>query len=97
MKDLFSIEQMAEESVKKIMLDIVKILHKHGIDNPSVGAVMRLVGLPTDVAELWERYYLSLDDNGKLGVSMKQSEQDSDIKPDIADFQPEKYSKKTIH
>ena len=97
MKDLFSIEQMAEESVKKIMLDIVKILHKHGIDNPSVGAVMRLVGLPTDVAELWERYYLSLDENGKLGIGMKLSEQDSDNNSDIANLLPEKYFKKTIH
>jgi hypothetical protein len=96
MKDLFSIEQMAEESVKEIMLDIVKILHKHGIEDPSVGAVMRLVGIPTNVAELWERYYLSLDENGKLGVSMKLSE-DSDEKPIFSPSLLEKYSKKTIH
>ena len=80
MKDLFSIEQMAEESVKKIMLDIVILLNKHGIEDPSVGAVMRLVGIPTDVAELWERYYLSLDENGKLTVGMKLSEHDSENK-----------------
>ena len=96
MKDLFSIEQMAEESVKKIMLDIVKILHEHGIEDPSVGAVMRLVGIPTNVAELWERYYLSLDENGKLSVSMKLSE-DGDEKHDLSLSLPEKYSKKTIH
>ena len=97
MKDLFSIEQMAEESVKKIMLDIVILLNKHGIEDPSVGAVMRLVGIPTDVAALWERYYLSLDENGKLTVGLKLSEHDSEIKADISNLLPKKYSKKTIH
>ena len=56
---------------------------------------MRLVGIPTDVAELWERYYLSLDENGKLTVGMKLSEHDSENKTDIPIFQ--KHSKKTIH
>jgi hypothetical protein len=46
------------EEVREIMYDILALLHHHGISQVSVGGIMRLLGVPADVAAAHDNEYL---------------------------------------
>jgi hypothetical protein len=46
------------EEVREIMYDILALLHHHGISQVSVGGIMRLLGVPADVAASHDDEYL---------------------------------------
>lgn len=56
-------EDKIDQLVKILMADLMSVLHKHGINEVHVGAMMRLMGISDDVAKKHddERIELSED------------------------------------
>ena len=64
------------ESVREIMFEILTVLHNHGIDTVSVGGIMRLLGVPSEIAASHDDEYLQVSvesleeiDNEELEVA----------------------------
>jgi len=41
-------DKILEQSVRDIIIEICEVMHRHGFEAVSVGAIMRLMGLPED-------------------------------------------------
>lgn len=51
------------ESIKEIMMGLVEFLNQHGIEQVPCDAVMRLLGVPSQDADVWNQHYLVIIDN----------------------------------
>lgn len=65
------------ESVREIMFDILTVLHNHGIDTVSVGGIMRLLGVPSEIAADHDDEYLQVSVE-----SFEEEDQDQDQEED---------------
>lgn len=41
-------DKIIEQSVRDIIIEICEVMHRHGFESVSVGAIMRLMGLPEE-------------------------------------------------
>lgn len=48
------------EEVREIMFEILHVLHNHGIDTVSVGGIMRLLGVSSEVAAQHDDEFLQV-------------------------------------
>jgi hypothetical protein len=51
---------LSESAVRNLIFEICVLLHQHGIREVSVGAIMRLVGVPDHSAEKWDAELLDI-------------------------------------
>lgn len=64
------------ESVREIMIDILTVLHNHGIDTVSVGGIMRLLGVPSEIAASHDDEYLQVSVE-----SFEETEEEIEVAP----------------
>ena len=57
-----STDQELEQTIGAVILDILITLNKHGIKSVSVGAVMRILGVPNSIAERHDDEYVESTD-----------------------------------
>lgn len=62
-----------EEHIKELIIDICALLCERGYEVVPVGAMMRLVGVRSDRAQLHDNEYLALDDDFKLLIESRKS------------------------
>ena len=55
---MFDSQETSYEEVRAIMYEILTILHHHGIDTVTVGGIMRVLGVPPEVAAQHDDEYL---------------------------------------
>lgn len=51
------------ESIKEIMIGLVEFLNQHGVEQIPCDAVMRLLGVPPQDADIWNQHYLVIIDD----------------------------------
>ena len=43
-----------EQKVQAVILDVIEVLNRHGIETVSIGAIMRILGVPADLAKEYD-------------------------------------------
>lgn len=56
-------EDAADDLIKDVMLEIMAVLYDHGINEVSVGALMRVLGVETQHARKHDNDYLIIQDS----------------------------------
>lgn len=54
--------KILEQEIGKLVLEICQSLQTRGFSRASVGALMRLVGVPTEIAKTHDEAFVSLTD-----------------------------------
>ena len=62
-----------EDAVKDLLLDICEVMYRKGYDYVSVGAMMRLVGVPAERAGKHDSEYFQLDDDFRAMLTNRKS------------------------
>ena len=52
-----------EEALRDTILDVCEVLYRHGYKEACVGAIMRLIGVPAENAELHDDEIFELDES----------------------------------
>ena len=66
-------ETPLEDAVKDLLLDICEVMYRKGYDYVSVGAMMRLVGVPGDRASKHDEAYFQLDQDFQAMLAQRKA------------------------
>lgn len=61
-----------ETSIHDIILDLCEVLYCRGFDTASIGAIMRLIGVPEEKAKKHDNEYFALDEEFLSHLDLKQ-------------------------
>ena len=56
-------EQLLGQRVQALLLDICAVLHRHGYREISVGALMRMAGVPDERARTHDQEFFEINEN----------------------------------
>jgi hypothetical protein len=74
-------EEELEKTLLDIILDICEVLYQHGYREVPVGAVMRLIGVADERAQLHDQEVFNLDEDFVNQISRRQFMLDTKIPP----------------
>lgn len=62
-----------EDQVRDLILDVCEVLHNHGYQQVSVGAIMRLIGVDPDAASAHDDSGFALDESFEEILKMRRN------------------------
>jgi hypothetical protein len=68
-------DDQLEESIKDLIMDICEVMYRRGYDKVPVGAMMRLVGVSDDRAQLHDQQHLALDQEFRIMLEARKDPQ----------------------
>ena len=55
-------DDQLESHIRELVIDLCEVMYRNGYDMVPIGAMMRLVGVGDDRAQLHDSHYFALDD-----------------------------------
>jgi len=71
-----------EQTLRDVIIDVCEVLYRHGYRSASVGAIMRLIGVPQERAQGHDDEVFKLDDDFLEELAQRRVMRSLDLPPD---------------